>query len=100
MSATQNEIEENILQRIEKPGWVATRGLVRDPDAPSAEKEYGAIENVMKDLRNRGLVQLWLIRVLDGNESYLAAANPELKLDEDLQKRGAWATAERYVIEE
>lgn len=100
MLVSSNEIEESILQRIHKPGWVATRGLIGDPDAPSAENECRMIEDVMKSLKNRGLVELWLIRVLDGNESYLAAAHPDLKLDEDLEKRGAWATADRYVPEE
>jgi hypothetical protein len=100
MSALPSEIEERILQRIDKPGWVATRGLVSEPDDPSAQHEYGIIEDIMKSLAHRGVVELWRISLLDGGQSYLAAARPELKLDKDLEQRGAWATAEKYVLEE
>ncbi|MGB9615787.1 MAG: hypothetical protein ACP5M0_10490 [Desulfomonilaceae bacterium] len=102
MSATSNEeIEAEILRRIARPGWVATRGLVTDPaDAASSEKESIAIEAVMKAMAARGLVQLWKLVLYDGGDAILAAARPGFKLDEDLEQRGAWARAESYVNDE
>ena len=100
-TSSNEEIEAEILRRITRPGWVATRGLVSDPaDAPSSEEECAAIEAVMKAMAARGLVQLWKLILFDGGDAILAAARPGFKLDEDLERRGAWAKAESYVNDE
>ncbi len=97
-SLSNHEIEAEILRRISKPGWVATRGLITDPtDTASSEAETAAIETVMKDMAQRGLVQLWKLTLFEGGDSFLAAARPDYKLDEELESRGAWAKAECYV---
>lgn len=72
--------------------------MVSDPaDAASSKVESAAIEVVMKAMAERGLVKLWKLILFDGGEPILAAARPGLKLDEDLEQRGAWAKAECYV---
>ncbi len=97
-SASHAEIEAEIMRRITRPGWVATRGLMTDPsDAASSEKECIAIEAVMKAMAARGLVQLWKLILYDGGDVILAAARPGFRLDQDLEHRGAWAKAEHYV---
>lgn len=77
---------------------MATRGLVSDPaDTLSSKDECLSIEAVMKAMAKRGLVQLWNLMLLNGEETILAAARPGFRLDEDLEQRGAWAKAESYV---
>lgn len=88
-------IEEIILERINGPGWVATRGVVRDPRAPSAA-EIEEAEQAMKSLAERGLVTLWRLILEHDGSHMMAAAKPGLKLDKDLEERGAWARAEPY----
>ncbi|MBI5251970.1 MAG: hypothetical protein HY912_20955 [Desulfomonile tiedjei] len=88
-------LEEIIMERITGPGWVATRGVVRDPrSASSAEIEEA--EQAMKNLAERGLVTLWRLILEHDGSQMLAAAKPGLQLDKDLEERGAWAKAELY----
>lgn len=73
MSLSSEEIESEILRRITRPGWVASRGLVSDPaDVASSKYECLTIEAVMKTMAQRGLVQLWKLILLDGGDAFLA----------------------------
>jgi hypothetical protein len=91
----EKSFEEIILERIEGPGWVATRGVVRDPRAADAA-EIEEAEQAMKSLAERGLVTLWRLIIEQDGSQMMAAARPGLQLDKDLEERGAWARAEPY----
>jgi hypothetical protein len=90
------EIEEVIMDRINGPGWVTTRGVLRDPSGQSNEEDYTAVEEAMKKLAEKGLVTLWKLKLEYEDAVLLAAAKPGLELDRDLEERGAAAKAERY----
>jgi hypothetical protein len=89
-------IEYEILQRVKSPGWVTTRGVLRDPSGEMDSKEYEEIETVMKRLRDEGKVVLWRLILENEEAELLAAARPDYPLDKELEQRGAWARAERY----
>ncbi len=92
----ESDIEKKILDRIKNPGWVTTRGILLDPASPADSEESMNIQSVMRSLSNKGMVTLWrLILEADGTE-LMAAARPDLELDKDLDRRGAWAKAIRY----
>ncbi len=92
----ESDIEKKILDRIKNPGWVTTRGILLDPASPADSEENMNIQAVMRSLSNKGMVALWrLILEADGTE-LMAAARPDLELDKDLDRRGAWAKAIRY----
>jgi hypothetical protein len=92
----ESDIEKKILDRIKNPGWVTTRGILLDPASPADSEENMNIQAVMRSLSNKGMVTLWrLILEADGTE-LMAAARPDLELDKDLDRRGAWAKAIRY----
>ena len=92
----ESDIEKKILDRIKNPGWVTTRGILLDPASPSDSEENMNIQAVMRSLSNKGMVTLWrLVLEADGTE-LMAAARPDLELDKDLDRRGAWAKAIRY----
>lgn len=88
--------ERIILERIERPGWVSTRGVLLDPTGISAQEEIRIVEEVMKELARKGLVVLWRLIIEADGQELLAAARPDLELDRDLEDRGAWARAKRY----
>lgn len=90
-------IEQEIMERIKSPGWVATRGVLRDPAGELDPTEYARIEAVMKQLAEKGLVTLWRLILQNDETVLLAAARPGYELDKELEQRGAWATAEPYV---
>jgi hypothetical protein len=90
------DLEEAIMDRINGPGWVATRGVLRDPSGQSKQEDYARIEEAMKRLAQRGLVTLWRLVLENEPTTLLAAARPGLELDKDLERRGAAARAERY----
>ncbi|MBM3301739.1 MAG: hypothetical protein FJY85_17535 [Deltaproteobacteria bacterium] len=92
----EKSIEELILDRIERPGWVSTRGILLDPGGQRDPEEHRLAEEAMKDLARRGLVALWKLIIHDQEEELLAAARPGFELDKDLEQRGAWARAVRY----
>ncbi len=90
------DIEQKILDRIKNPGWVTTRGILLDPASPADSEESIKIQAVMRSLSDKGMVALWrLVIEADGTE-LMAAARPDLELDKDLERRGAWAKAVRY----
>ena len=92
----ESDIEKKILDRIKNPGWVTTRGILLDPASPADSEENMNIQAVMRSLSNKGMVTLWrLVLEADGTE-LMAAARPDLELDKDLDRRGAWAKAIRY----
>lgn len=92
----ESDIEKKVLDRINNPGWVTTRGLLLDPASPADSEENLKIQAVMRLLSDKGLVTLWrLVLEADGTE-LMAAARPDLELDKDLERRGAWAKAIRY----
>jgi len=88
-------MEEIILERINGPGWVATRGVVRDPRTASSA-EIGEAEQAMKALAERGLVTLWRLILEHDGSQMMAASKPGMELDKILSERGAWARAEPY----
>ena len=91
--------EQEILDRIEIPGWTTTRAVLQDglDDAPKAA--YERIENVMRVMAREGKVCLWRLVYDEGKGELLAAAKTDLDLDKELRERGAWATAERVPVE-
>ncbi|MGA8831990.1 MAG: hypothetical protein WB554_10315 [Desulfomonilaceae bacterium] len=92
----ESDIEKKVLDRINNPGWVTTRGLLLDPASPADSEENLKIQAVMRSLSDKRLVTLWrLVLEADGTE-LMAAARPDLELDKDLERRGAWAKAVRY----
>jgi predicted transcriptional regulator len=92
----ENEIEREIMDRIKSPGWVTSRGLVRDPAGQTDENEYAQIETVMKRLAKQGTVVLWRLKLQNEDTELLTVTKPGYELDKELDERGAWATAERY----
>ncbi|MGO9568813.1 MAG: hypothetical protein ACLP5H_14860 [Desulfomonilaceae bacterium] len=91
-------IEEAIMERINGPGWVTTRGVLKDPSGQSKEEDYTMVEEAMKRLAEKGLVTLWVLKLEYEAAELLAAARPDLELDKDLEQRGAAAKAERYSV--
>jgi hypothetical protein len=91
----ESSLEEIILDRVNGPGWVATRGVVKDPRSADAS-EIEEAEQAMRNLAERGLVRLWRLTVEHDGSKMMAAGRPDLELDKDLEQRGAWARAEPY----
>jgi hypothetical protein len=94
------DIEEVIMDRINMPGWVTTRGVLKDPSGQSDQNEVRSVEETMKRLAAKGLVTLWRLKLEYEDAVLLAAARPGLELDKDLEERGAAAKAERYTPED
>lgn len=90
------EYERLILERINNPGWVTTRGILLDPTGEGAREDHLQVEEAMRNLEERGQVTLWKLILQDHGGELLTAARPGLELDRDLEERGAWATAVRY----
>jgi hypothetical protein len=90
------DYQKAIMQRMEQPGWVTTRGILRDPTGQADPDDYLAVEEIMRELACQGQIVLWRLIVLEDGVEMLAAARPGLELDKDLEERGAWAKAERY----
>ncbi len=90
-------IEDTIMDRINGPGWVTTRGVLKDPSGQSNQEEVRGVEEAMKKLAERGLVTLWRLKLEYEDAVLLAAARPGLELDRDLEERGAAAKAEKYL---
>ena len=88
-------IEEAIMERIGRPGWVTTRGVLPDALGQPEDEDYRMVEEVMKKLAERGLVTLWRLSLETEPVVLLAAARPGLELDKDLEERGAAARAEK-----
>jgi hypothetical protein len=91
-----HNFERMIVERLEKPGWVTTRGVLRDPTGQADPEDYVTVEEVMHDLASRGVAALWYLILDEGGVQVLAAARPDLELDKELQQRNAAARAERY----
>jgi hypothetical protein len=94
------DLEKHILRRLEYPGWTATRALLADPQEEPQPEEVRSIEELMKTLAGRGVVTLWRLVYADGTADLMAAARPDLALDEELESRGASARAERIPLPE
>ncbi len=86
-------IEKAIMDRIEAPGWVTTRGVLRDPSGQMADEESRRVEAVMKTLADKKLVTLWTLVMQDNGTELMVAARNGLALDKDLEARNAWAKA-------
>lgn len=95
----EEQIEKIILDRIDKPGWVASRGVIRDPRGQFPPEEIARVEAVMKKLAKEGRVTLWRLFIENEGVELLSAARPGLELDKDLEERGAWAKATPYEEE-
>jgi hypothetical protein len=92
----EDSIEREIMERIKSPGWVTSRGLLRDPAGQLEEQEYAHIEAVMKRLGEQGVVVLWRLKLQNEDTELLSVARPGYELDKELEKRGAWAKAAKY----
>jgi hypothetical protein len=92
----EDSIEREIMERIKSPGWVTSRGLLRDPAGQLDEQEYAQIEAVMKRLGEQGVVVLWRLKLQNEDTELLSVARPGYELDKELEKRGAWAKAAKY----
>jgi hypothetical protein len=92
----KENLEKAIMEKIEFPGWTASRGLLRDPTSEATEEEYRLIEDAMRSLAGQGKVRLWRLILEQDGSQLLAAAKPDLELDKDLEERGAWAKAVLY----
>lgn len=86
-------IEKIIMDRIEVPGWVTTRGVLKDPTGAMAEEESRKVEVVMRELAAKGQAVLWTLVMQDSGVELMVAARPGLELDKDLEARNAWAKA-------
>jgi hypothetical protein len=92
----EDNIERTIMERIERPGWIATRGVLQDPTGQQDGDEYQKVEAVMRDLAAKGKVRLWRLIMQQDNAELMAAAKLDLELDKELESKGAWATAKPY----
>ncbi len=92
----ENTIEKTILDRIQTPGWVTTRGVLRDPSGDMADEDSKKVEAVMRALASKGQVTLWLLIMQDSGAKLMVAARNGLALDKDLEARNAWARAIPY----
>ena len=95
----ERSLEQLIMERIERPGWVSTRGILHDPGAQLDSEEHRKAEAAMRKLAQEGRVTLWRLIIEERNEELLVAARPGFELDKDLEERGAWAKAVRYQPE-
>jgi hypothetical protein len=94
-----HNFEQIIVERLKSPGWVTTRGVLRDPTGQADPDDYAAVEEVMSSLLATGAASLWRL-ILDEDGSYvLAAARPDMDLEKELRQRDAAARAERYQPE-
>lgn len=86
-------IEKVIMDRITAPGWVTTRGVLRDPAGQMSDEESKKVEAVMRSLANNDQVTLWKLVMQDDATELMVAARNGLELDKDLEARNAWAKA-------
>ncbi|MEJ2716277.1 MAG: hypothetical protein P8182_03935 [Deltaproteobacteria bacterium] len=94
------DIEETILKRIKSPGWTTTRAIQQNPNEDPTPEELRRIEAAMVRLARQGKVTLWRLVPDHGASELMAAAEPSLELDRELEERGAWAKAHRIQIDE
>jgi hypothetical protein len=94
-----HNFEQIIVDRLEGPGWVTTRGVLRDPTGQADPEDYAAVQDVMSSLAAQGVVSLWRLTLDNEGAVVLAAARPDLELDKELKRRDASAKAERYQPE-
>ena len=99
MSTNQN-MEEMILEKIEKPNWSTARGVLTYSSAEVDPDEITEIEKVMKNMANEGKVDLWRLVLHTDNTEMLAASKPGFDVGEELKRRKAWAHAVRYSADE
>ncbi len=91
-----HDYEKFILERLAQPGWVTTRGVLRDPTGQADSEDYLAVEEVMKEMAANGVLTLWTLTLEEDGRSVMAAVKPGMELDKELQQRNATAKAERY----
>ena len=90
------DYEKVILERLTQPGWITTRGVLRDPTGQADPDDYQAVEEVMKEMAANGVITLWTLTLDVDERSVMAAVRPGMELDKELQQRNASAKAERY----
>ncbi|MDD3472645.1 MAG: hypothetical protein PHS86_07675 [Syntrophaceae bacterium] len=89
----EKTIEKIILERVIVPGWVTTRGVLKDPTGEMADEESKRVELVMKNLADKNQVKLWKLIMQDNGTELMVAARNGFELDKDLEARNAWAKA-------
>ncbi len=92
----EDNIEKAIMEKIQIPGWTASRGMLKDPTSETTQEEFRLIEDAMRSLAGQGKVRLWRLTMEQDGSEFMAAAKPDLELDKDLEERGAWAKAKPY----
>jgi hypothetical protein len=94
-----HDYEKIILDRLTQPGWITTRGVLRDPSGQADPDDYLAVEEVMKEMAAAGAITLWTLILDEDGKSVMAAARPGMELDKELQQRNAVAKAQRYPLD-
>ncbi len=89
------ELRQMILQKLQGPGWTSIRGVMKDPRSDLGDEEGRRVEEEMNAMAEEGLVTLWWLNIKHQDEGMLAVALPDLDLAAELEKRRAWATAEK-----
>jgi hypothetical protein len=93
------DFEKFILDRLTQPGWITTRGVLRDPTGQADPDDYLAVEEVMREMAAKGIVTLWKLTLDEDGKSVMAAVRPGMELDKELEQRNATAKAERYLLD-
>lgn len=94
-----HDYRQMILERIAHPGWVTTRGVLRDPTGQADPDDYSALEDLMKEMAAKGEIALWTLTLDEDGKSVMAAVRPDLALDQELIRRNASAKAERLSLD-
>jgi hypothetical protein len=94
-----DELESRILERIDSPGWVTTRGVLLDPSGRASEEENRRVEQAMLNLAKEGKLTVWRLLLQNEPTELMAVARVGFALDKELEQRGAWAKAVRYETE-
>lgn len=89
------DLRQLIMQKLNGPGWTSIRGVMKDPRSDLTDEEGRRVEEEMNAMAEEGIVTLWWLNIKHQNEGMLAVALPDFDLGAELEKRRAWATAER-----
>jgi hypothetical protein len=95
----QEQLEQAIREKLKHAGWAAMRALLADPSQEPTAEEVDRIEDAMRGLAAKGEVALWELAYKYDDLKMMAVSRPDLDLGADLERRGAWATAERVPLD-
>jgi hypothetical protein len=95
----EDKLVQDILEKVEKAGWAATRAFLQVPAGDPSQEEIAVIEDAMRSLAKEGKVTLWRLVYTHEPFEFMVAAKPDMELDKELEQREAWATAHRLEEE-